>query len=246
MVDRELLEHDLALARRIQQSFLPAKPPEPPGWHVAVEYSPAQAVGGDLYDFIALPDGRLGVALGDVSGKGVSGALFMARLTSALRTAAARSAYPSDVLEELNELLAAEAAEGMFVTLAYGTLDFATGRFEMASAGHLPPLLRHADGRCGEVRIKSSSPLGVVRPLSAPTFGWELAKGTVVVLMSDGLTEAMTPAGEQLETKRVLDALKSAAGPPATVLEAILHAARDHVGTRGFDDDLTVLCFGRE
>jgi serine phosphatase RsbU (regulator of sigma subunit) len=246
MVDRELLEHDLALARRIQQSFLPAKLPEPPGWHVAVEYSPQQAVGGDLYDFIALPDGRLGIALGDVSGKGVSGALFMARLTSALRTAAARSPYPSDVLEELNELLAAEAAEGMFVTLAYGTLDFASGRLEMASAGHLPPLLRHADGRCGEVRLKSSSPLGVKKPLSAPTFGWEIQRGTVVVLMTDGLSEAMSPAGEQFETQRVVEALRTAAGPPATVLEAILHAARAHVATRGFDDDLTVLCVGRE
>lgn len=246
MVDRELLEHDLELARKIQQSFLPSKPPEPPGWHLAVEYSPAQAVGGDLYDFIALPDGRLGIALGDVSGKGISGALFMARLTSALRTAAARSPYPTDVLEELNELLAPESTEGMFVTLAYGTLDFASGRFEMASAGHPPPLLRHADGRCGEVRIKASSPLGVVRPLKAPTFGWEISEGTVIVMMSDGLTEAMSPAGVQFEARRVIEALKAATGPPAAVLEAILHAARDHVAARGFDDDLTVLCVGRE
>lgn len=246
MVDRELLEHDLALARRIQQSFLPAKLPEPAGWQVAVEYSPAQAVGGDLYDFIQLPDGRLGIALGDVSGKGVSGALFMARLTSALRAAAARSPYPTDVLEELNELLTGESADGMFITLAYGTLDLATGRLELASAGHLPPLLRHADGRCGEVRIKSSSPLGVMRPLNAPTFGWELQKGSVVVLMSDGLTEAMSPSGEQLETRRVLDALRVASGPPAAVLESILRSARAHVTGRGFDDDLTVLCLGRD
>jgi serine phosphatase RsbU (regulator of sigma subunit) len=116
----------------------------------------------------------------------------------------------------------------------------------MASAGHLPPLLRHADGRCGEVRIKSSSPLGVIRPLHAPTFGWELQQGSVVVMMSDGLTEAMSPTSEQLETARVLDALRTAQGPPAAVLEAILKRARDHVGARGFDDDLTVLCVGRE
>jgi serine phosphatase RsbU (regulator of sigma subunit) len=232
LVERELLEHDLELARKIQQSFLPAKLPEAPGWSVAVEYAPAHAVGGDLYDVVALPDGRLGLALGDVSGKGVSGALFMARLTSALRTAAARSPYPSDVLEELNEFLGGEGAEGMFVTLAYGVLELASGRLEMASAGHLAPLLRHADGRCGEVRLKPASPLGVVRPLRAQTFGWELARGSVVVLHSDGLTEAMSPAGEQLGTRRVL--------------EALLHGARGHVATRGFDDDLTVLCVGRE
>lgn len=246
MVDRELLEHDLALARKIQQSFLPTRLPDTPGWQVAIEYSPAQAVGGDLYDFMRLPDGRLGIAIGDVSGKGVSGALFMARLTSALRTAAARSPYPTDVLEELNELLVDEATEGMFVTLAYATLDLATGRLEMASAGHPPPILRHPDGRAGEVRIQTSSPLGVQRPLQAPTFGWELQRGGVVLLATDGLIEAMTPSGEQFEPRRVVDAVRATKGGPPAVLEAVLEAARKHVATRGFDDDLTVLCLGRD
>ncbi len=140
LVDRELLEHDLALARRIQQRFLPKSLPELAGYRFAVEYSPALAVGGDLYDLVPLPDGRLALAVGDVSGKGVSGALMMARLTSELRAAAVRRAGAAAVLEDLNEVVHSEATEGMFVTLLYGILDPSTGRIELANAGHLRPI----------------------------------------------------------------------------------------------------------
>ena len=91
LVERDILEHVLALARRLQRSFLPQTPPQVPGYGLAVEYSPAAEVGGDFYDFFPLASGRIGLAIGDVSGKGVSGALLMARLTSVLRAAAARS-----------------------------------------------------------------------------------------------------------------------------------------------------------
>ena len=94
--------------------------------------------------------------------------------------------------------------------------------------------------------MKSSSPLGVIRPLHAPTFGWELQRGSVILLMSDGLTEAMSPAAEQFETRRVLDSLRAAKGPPSAILESILQTARKHVAGRGFDDDLTVVCLGRD
>ncbi len=246
LVEREILEHDLELARRIQQSFLPQSVPEVSGWRVAVEYAPMLEVGGDLYDLMPLADGRLGLALGDVSGKGVSGALLMARLTSALRVAAARSPYPSDVLEELNERLHAEAAEGMFVTLAYGTLDFASGRVEMASAGHPPPLLRHANGRCGEMRLAGGSALGVRKRLDAQTFGWEMQRGDLLVLYSDGLSEAMSPAGEQFEVQRLIETLRTTTGEAAKALEALLKGARAFVAQRGFDDDVTAVCVSRD
>lgn len=245
LVERELVEHDLALAQRIQTSFLPAKLPEVPGWRFAVEYSPALAVGGDLYDLVALADGRLAFAIGDVSGKGVSAALLMARLTSVLRAAAARSPEPSAVIEELNELIRAEAEQGMFVTLAFGVLDPASGRFEMANAGHLRPIVRHGDGRCAELQVPAGAALGVRKKAGAPTFAWTLEPGELVVLVTDGLTEAATPAGARFETERVMDLVRRTGPDPRKALEALLKAARAFVAERGFDDDLTVLCLAR-
>lgn len=247
LVERELLEHDLALARRIQQSFLPSKPPAIPGWRIAVEYSPASQVGGDLYDLVPLPDGRLGVAIGDVSGKGVSGALLMARLTSGLRASAARNAHPATVLEELNDLVHGEGADGMFVTLAWGVLDPKSGRMEIANAGHLKPIVRHKDGRSGELQLPAGTALGIRRPLQAPTVAWTVAPGDLVLFPTDGLSEAATPGGERFESTGILAALAGVSGSdPRAALDAVLKSARAFVSTRGFDDDLTVVCLGRD
>ena len=245
LIERELVEHDLALAQRIQASFLPARLPEVEGWRFAVEYSPALAVGGDLYDLVRLADGRLAFAIGDVSGKGVSGALMMARLTSALRAAAARSPDPAGVIEELNELIRAESEQGMFVTLAFGVLDPASGRIEIANAGHLRPIVRHADGRSAELQVPAGAALGVKKRAGAATFAWTLERGEMVVLVTDGLTEAATPAGARFEPERVVDLVGRTGPDPRQALDALLKAARAFVAERGFDDDLPVLCLAR-
>lgn len=244
LLDRELLEHDLALARRIQLRFLPKELPKLPGYRFAVEYSPALAVGGDLYDLVPLPDGRLAIALGDVSGKGVSGALMMARLTSELRAAAVRRASAAAVLEELNEVVHAEGAEGMFVTLLFGILDPSTGRIELANAGHLRPILRHPDGRCGELSIATGAALGFKRPLGAAAYAVQLGPGDLLAAFSDGLTEAANGAGERFESARVVAAMRGAAGCDEA-LTGILQSVRQFLGDSAVDDDLTLLCVGR-
>lgn len=245
LVDRELLEHDLALARRIQQRFLPKSLPELPGYHFAVEYSPALAVGGDLYELLPLPDRRLALAVGDVSGKGVSGALMMARLTSELRAAAVRRAAAAAVLEDLNEVVHSEATEGMFVTLLYGILDPSTGRLEFANAGHLRPILRHPDGRCGELSVAPGAALGFKRPLRAAAYAVQLNPGDQLALYTDGLSEAANAAGERYEARRVVEALRGE-GTPDGALSAVLRAVRGFLVERPLDDDLTLVCIGRD
>jgi serine phosphatase RsbU (regulator of sigma subunit) len=244
LVDRELLEHDLALARRIQQRFLPKSLPALPGYKFAVEYSPALAVGGDLYELLPLPDGRLAIAVGDVSGKGVSGALMMARLTSELRAVAFRRASAAAVLEDLNEVVHEEATEGMFVTLLYGVLDPSTGRIELANAGHLRPIVRRADGRCGELSISTGAALGFTRPLNAAAYAVQVHPGELVALFSDGLSEAANAAGQRYESARVVEAVKKETKPDAA-LAAILESVRAFIGERPLDDDFTLVCLGR-
>jgi len=246
LVERDILEHDLALARRLQRSFLPQTPPQVPGYGLAVEYSPAAEVGGDFYDFFPLASGRIGLAIGDVSGKGVSGALLMARLTSVLRAAAARSEHPASVLEELNDLVFAENDEGMFVTANFAVLDPESGRLEIANAGHLLPIVRHRDGRAGELKLQPGSALGVSRPLLAPAASWTMSPGDLMLFATDGLTEAANHQLQRFGNARIIETLRRlASDDPSQAINGLLTAARSFVGDHGFDDDLTLLCLTR-
>ncbi|MEO7795457.1 MAG: SpoIIE family protein phosphatase [Thermoanaerobaculia bacterium] len=246
LVARDIFEHDLALARRLQRSFLPQTPPVVPGYRLAVEYSPAAEVGGDFYDYFPLPSGRIGLAIGDVSGKGVSGALLMARLTSVLRAAAARNEHPASVLEELNDLVFAENDEGMFVTASFAVLDPGTGYLEIANAGHLLPIVRHRDGRAGELRLKPGSALGVSRPLLAPAVSWTISSGDLLLFATDGLTEAANALLQRFGNERIIDVMRRLASEdPSQAIHSLLVEARAFVGDHGFDDDLTLFCLTR-
>ena len=145
-VTRQRFEQELEVARLIQQNFLPKELPELPGWQVAAYYRPAREVGGDFYDFIPLPDGRVGFVVGDVTDKGVPAALVMAATRSVLRASAQRLVEPGEVLERVNEHLCPDMPEKMFVTCLYGVLDPATGRLRFANAGHDLPYVKTADG----------------------------------------------------------------------------------------------------
>lgn len=244
LVERELWEHDLQLARKIQLEFVPKQVVPPAGYQVAVEYSPALAVGGDLYDVLELPGNRWLFAIGDVSGKGVSGALMMARLVAELRATAVRTLHPVPLLQELNRFLATTAAAGVFVTLLVGVLDPVSGRIEIASAGHPKPILRRADGRCGELAIKPGVALGLQETLAVEAFSLELRPGDLLVLFSDGLSEAANQEGQRFGSTGIVSAVK-AGRDPEDGLARLLLRAREFVAQRQFEDDLTVLVLGR-
>ena len=165
---RERIEGELEVARLIQQNFLPRALPELDGWHVEAFYRPARAVGGDFYDFIELPDGRLGLVVGDVTDKGVPAAMVMAATRSVLRASAQRMVSPGAVLERVNDLLCPDIPPKMFVTCLFGVLDPATGTLRFANAGHNLP---YASTDAGPVELRATGmPLGLLP-------GFKLAAG---------------------------------------------------------------------
>jgi serine phosphatase RsbU (regulator of sigma subunit)/anti-sigma regulatory factor (Ser/Thr protein kinase) len=203
---RERLEQELEVARLIQQNFLPKELPDLNGWRVAAYYRPARTVGGDFYDFIELPDGLIGIVVGDVTDKGVPAAMVMAATRSVLRAAAQRLLEPGTVLERINETLCAEIPPNMFVTCLYGVLDPASGRLRYANAGHNLPIVRDGGGEVSELRA-TGMPLGLLPGMSYEEKEAVLAPGSSVLLYSDGLTEAHDAQREMFGTPRVRERL---------------------------------------
>jgi serine phosphatase RsbU (regulator of sigma subunit) len=199
--ERERIEQELRVARLIQQTLLPKEVPEPPGWKVVAYYQPAREVGGDFYDFISLPDGRLGLVIGDVADKGVPSALVMATTRSILRGAAQPSKSPGQVLERANEMLCPDIPANMFVTCLYAVLDPATGLLQYANAGHDLPYLRHA-GSVAELRA-TGMPLGLMPGMHYEDKEVLLEPQDDVLFYSDGLVEAHDPQREMFGFPRL-------------------------------------------
>ena len=186
--ERERIQQEMQVAALIQQTLLPKELPSIPGWQVDAFYRPARAVGGDFYDFIALADGRLGVVIGDVTDKGVPAALVMATSRSMLRAAAQRHASPSAVLADVNEALVPEIPPAMFVTCLYAIIDTEAGEMVFANAGHNLPYVRTGSDTI-ELRA-TGMPLGLMPGMGYEERSYRMESGDVMVLTSDGITEA--------------------------------------------------------
>ncbi len=199
--NRERLEQELKIAQIIQQQFLPASLPDLPGWHVAAFYRPARTVGGDFYDFIPLPDGRVMCVVGDVTDKGIPAALVMASTHSLLRAAGPQLISPGAVLAQVNELLCADIPAHMFVTCLCLVLDPASGKVVFANAGHDVPYVRTAGG-IAELRARGM-PLGLMPGMAYEEKSFEFGPGDCALLHSDGLAEAHDPDREMFGFPRV-------------------------------------------
>ena len=192
--ERERLEQEMRVATLIQQQFLPRELPSLPQWQIAAYYGPARAVGGDFYDFIEMRDGRIGIAVGDVTDKGVPAALVMARTHSILRAEAGRSDSPGEILARANALLEPEMPARMFVTCLFAILEPATGRIVLANAGHNLPYVR-TDAGVIELRA-TGMPLGLMPDIRYEETEAVIDPGSNVLLYSDGLVEAHDPSQE--------------------------------------------------
>jgi serine phosphatase RsbU (regulator of sigma subunit)/predicted ester cyclase len=205
--ERERFEQELRVAQRIQQALLPKELPLLDDWDIVPYYQPAREVGGDFYDFLTLPDGRMGVIIGDVSGKGIAAALVMANTQSVLRAVARRgNIAPGQVLAEANEVLYAYIPSNMFVTCFCGILNPESGRFTYANAGHNPPLRQHG-GNAIDLRA-TGMPLGLMLGMYYEEKETVLLPGDGVLFYSDGLIEAHNQEREMLGSHRLRDLLK--------------------------------------
>ncbi len=240
---RERYEQEMSVATLIQQQFLPRELPKLTDWQIAAFYGPARAVGGDFYDFIELPDGRLAIVEGDVTDKGVPAALVMARTHSILRGEAARLVSPAKVLARANELLVAEMPERMFVTCLYVVLDPSTGHVVYANAGHNLPYVRTAEG---VVEFRATGlPLGLMPDVVYEEYEGVIGPGDSVLIYSDGIVEAHDPTGDMYGFPRLREAMSSVKAGNE-LLDDLLERLHAFTG-RGWEqeDDITMVTLRR-
>jgi serine phosphatase RsbU (regulator of sigma subunit) len=203
IIEKERLERELEIARRIQLNILPHSLPQHPGYDFGALMIPARAVGGDLYQFIPLTRNRLGIVVGDVSDKGVPSALFMSLVYSLMRAEAAGGSAPARVLQKVNHYLLEINVEEMYVTLLYGILDFSTGDFSYARAGHPPPHILDEGGEQIRLTTALGQPLGLFDDPVLDEQSLKLPSGGLALVYSDGLTEASDSQGEEFGVARL-------------------------------------------
>jgi serine phosphatase RsbU (regulator of sigma subunit) len=241
--ERERVEQELQVARRIQQASLPEEVPTQEGWQITPYYQPAREVGGDFYDFLKLPKGRLGIVVGDATGKGVPAALVMASARSMLRAVAQASESPGEVLRRVNDPLVTDIPPNMFVTCFYAILDPNSGSLTYANAGHDLPYLWHG-GDCEELRARGM-PLGLMPEMSYEEKEIAFEAGEAALFYSDGLVEAHDPEGEMFGFPR-LRALIAEHGEEGALGVFLMEELYSFVG-EGWEqeDDITLLTLKR-
>ena len=240
-LERERLESELALARRIQSRLLPAQPPRIEGVDIAGVSEPARAVGGDYFDHIALADGRVALVIADVSGKGVPAALLMSAFRASLMSQLDGTTDPARVMARVNRFLHQSVEPGRFVTAFLGVLDPRSGRFEYCNAGHNPPFVVAGGGEVSTLETGGLL-LGMLEDAPYQAGLLELVPGATLALFTDGVTEAQAADGTMWGEERLVEMLKRQAGEPCEAFaRRIVDAVRSFEGDQGPSDDITLL-----
>ncbi|MFT3700442.1 MAG: SpoIIE family protein phosphatase [Kofleriaceae bacterium] len=239
---RANLERDLRVARQIQRSLLPPHVPQVVGLDFAVHYEPAYQIGGDFYDFIWHDPSHLGLAVGDVAGKAISAALYMARLTSELRSRAAIARTPARLLRRVNQEMSQLGDDGMFATLVYCIYDLDNRSLVFTNAGHCVPLLRRGD-RVFPLQAERAHtpPLGVVPELEAGEARVQLHSGDMLIMVSDGIIESRDGRGNEYGLSRLSRRIRTARGNAEDVVKAILADIDNHTQEAAQGDDMTIV-----
>jgi serine phosphatase RsbU (regulator of sigma subunit) len=245
VADRLSLKNDLEVARDIQQAMLPSGVYSAPGVETIGTSRPANTVGGDFYDILPLEDGRLVVAVGDVAGKGSPAALLMALLLAILRTLVDEKLEPAELITRLNVQVCRHAPASRFITLFYGVYEPATGTLTYVSAGHMPPLLIHADGSCARL-TDGGIALGMFEHSKYTTGQTTIQPDELIAIYSDGITEAENPEGRPFDDSGLESALTASRGLSLSAVGAAVdRAVEQHTADTRLTDDLTLLLLRR-
>jgi phosphoserine phosphatase RsbU/P len=241
-IDRERLERELNLAREIQQRFQPTAPPHVPGFELQGISFPCYEIGGDYYDFIQREDGRLIIALGDVSGKGTSAALMMSSLHAAIHAQVSANNTLADMISAVNRYLAETIPPNRFITLFCGELDPETGTLAFINAGHNPPLIIHAAGTMEQLGA-SGVPLGIMPAAAYREGRAQLQYSDALVIYSDGVTETQNQAGEEFGPLRLYEVVARNLDATASGIRDKIEAALTKFaqGTASVDDITLVI-----
>jgi serine phosphatase RsbU (regulator of sigma subunit) len=242
----EAMKRELAVAHEVQRGFLPSAAPSIAGYEFFEFYEPANQLGGDYYDYVELPGGRLAVVVADVSGKGISASLLMAKLSAETRYCLASEPSPAAALGRLNRLFCDSSWDDRFVTMVLAVLDPRRHEAVLLNAGHLPPLWRRGPGQVEAVgKAEARLPLGVDRAVEYVPTIVSLAAGESLVLYTDGITEAMNATGELYGSRRLLALLNSDVDRLSLLGRRILDDVKRFVGARSQSDDMCLTCLGR-
>ncbi|QPJ62546.1 MAG: SpoIIE family protein phosphatase [Candidatus Nitronauta litoralis] len=243
-LEKEKIENELEVAKLVQEGFLPEKPPSPPGVLFAAQSVPAKFVGGDFYDFIDLGEERLGLVLGDVSGKGVSAALFMAQLLSDLRNVSQLETDPSRIMSKVNDLQCRRSRRGMFATAVYLMLDLKRNSVSASNAGHPPVFVRSGkDGSLRQEAKEGGIPLGIMPSTDYKRMDFDLEAGDQVLTFTDGANEAINPEREPFGLDRLETIFKAHTGTPEELIIKIQSAITQFRHPQDPSDDLTLMAF---
>src|SRR5665213_4126209 len=243
------IQAELGVAARIQMSLLPQSSLNRAQVDIAAVMLPARQVSGDFYDFFAIDQNRVGFAIGDVSGKGIPAALFMAVARTVLRSTALHGASPGDCFAAVNRVLAPQGGGQMYVTLFYGILDTESGKLTWSVGGHAPPWLLPATGRARKIEGPRGFMVGMFEDAAFDTTETPLEPGDTILLHTDGITDAENANHEMYGAARLADLIYSIQSDDVTeVAQKIVEAVRDFTAGAPQADDITLLAvrFGRK
>jgi serine phosphatase RsbU (regulator of sigma subunit) len=239
------IDSDLEVARRVQESLMPAEPPTVEGYEFYSFYRAARLLGGDFYTYVPMPDGRLAIVLADVAGKGIAAALYVARLSGELRHLIRSGESPSSVASLLNDSFVTDA-EQRFVTLILLVLDPAQHELTVVNAGHWDPVLRTKRGKLIPLTAEERSlPIGIMENQQYHCFRRKLAPGDSVVVFTDGFVDAENEQDEQYSDVRLYERLKLPAASAAELGQNLVTSVLDHLGSAKQADDLSLVCLRR-
>lgn len=245
-VEKQKIEKEMAIARRIQRALLPESEPGIEGWDIAGINIPCLTVGGDYFDYVARGDGKHWLVIADVSGKGTGAALLMASVQAALHALAGVGDISLEALSErLNELVYDSTEGNRYVTAFFASVDASTGETSFVNAGHCFPVLLRANGTVERLE-EGSQVIGLLPKISLSTGRTRLDSGDLLVLYTDGLSETSSPEGEEFEEERIIEIMRESAGKPSReIMATLLSRVRVFAAEAGLADDLTLMVVQR-